>query len=213
MIIRRGAEAEIHLTTWLGRRAIAKHRVPKKYRLPILDNALRAARTKKEAKLISDARRLGVSTPIIYDIDLKEHKIIMEYIDGPRLKDILTQVQTQVQVQIDENVQKSLLRKLGSAIGILHKNNIVHGDLTTSNVLKRDEDLYFIDFSLGDISDDIEAKGVDIHLLMEAFESTHPELLDEFKYVLEGYSNEFKAASEVIKKVDEIVNRGRYMRA
>jgi Kae1-associated kinase Bud32 len=202
MIIRRGAEAEIHLTTWLGRKVISKHRVPKSYRLPAVDEALRVSRTKKESKLISEARRLSISTTTIFDIDLEANKIIMEYIDGPRIKDIL--------LDLDEPTRAEMLRKLGSDIGRLHKNNIVHGDLTTSNILKRDDKLYFIDFSLGDISEDIESKGVDLHLLMEAFESTHPELMDEFKYILEGYHAEFDNASEVEKKIQEIIKRGRY---
>jgi len=202
MIIRRGAEAEIHLTEWLGRQVISKHRVPKAYRLPAVDEGLRIARTKKEAKLISDARRLGISTPIIFDIDLKAYKIIMEYIDGPRFKDIL--------IDLDKGERAELLRKLGKDIGRMHKNNIVHGDLTTSNILKRDNKLYFIDFSLGDICEDIESKGVDLHLLMEAFESTHPELMEEFKFILEGYHTEYDSAAEVEKKIAEIIKRGRY---
>ena len=202
MIIRRGAEAEIHLTTWLDRQVISKHRVPKSYRLPTLDDSLRIARTKKEAKLITDARRLGISTPIIFDIDLKEHKIIMEFVDGPRVKDIIS--------TLNQDDRREMFRKIGRDIGRLHKNNIVHGDLTTSNILSRDDKLYFIDFSLGDVCEDIESKGVDLHLLMEAFESTHPELLDEFKFILEGYRDEFKSAPEVEKKVAEIEKRGRY---
>ena len=202
MIIRRGAEAEIHLTTWLDRQVISKHRVPKSYRLPALDDSLRIARTKKEAKLITDARRLGISTPIIFDIDLKEHKLIMEFIDGPRVKDIIS--------ELDQNERQKMFRKIGHDIGRLHKNNIVHGDLTTSNILSRGDKLYFIDFSLGDICEDIESKGVDLHLLMEAFESTHPEFLDEFKFILEGYRSEFRNAPEVEKKVAEIEKRGRY---
>ena len=202
MIIRRGAEAEIHLTKWLDRDVISKHRVPKCYRLSDLDNTLRVARTKKEAKLISDARRLGISTPIIYDIDLIEHKIIMEYIDGPRMKDILAQTETKE--------RENMLYTLGESIGKLHQNNIVHGDLTTSNILIRDKKLYFIDFSLGDISEDIEAKGVDLHLLEEAFESTHPELLDEFAHILRGYHAAFENAAEVENKIQDIIKRGRY---
>ena len=202
MIIRRGAEAEIHLTTRLGRDVISKHRVPKGYRLAALDRSLRVARTKKEAKLISDARRLGVSTPIIFDIDLEQHNIVMEYIEGPRLKDVLH--------EFDEDKRKEILRRVGLAVGKLHANNMVHGDLTTSNILLRDDILYFIDFSLGDISEDIEAKGVDLHLLMEAFESTHSEILDEFDNVLKGYREEFGLADEVVNKVHEIEKRGRY---
>ena len=70
--------------------------------------------------------------------------------------------------------------------------------------------LYFIDFSLGENVEDIESKGVDLHLLMEAFESTHPELMDEFKYIIEGYSENFELAGDVVKKIKEIIRRGRY---
>jgi Kae1-associated kinase Bud32 len=202
MIIRRGAEAEIHLTSWLGRKVVSKHRVPKSYRLVSLDQSLRVSRTKKESKLITEARRLGISTPIIFDIDLEQHKIVMEYIDGPRVKDLLG--------ELGEHERHEMLRKIGHDVGLLHQNNIVHGDLTTSNILKANDKLYFIDFSLGDVSEDIEAKGVDLHLLMEAFESTHPELLDEFEHLLEGYNESFTAAPEAIKKVHEIEKRGRY---
>jgi Kae1-associated kinase Bud32 len=202
MIIRRGAEAEIHLLTWLGRKAIAKHRVPKGYRIRSLDDTLRTTRTKKEAKLISEARRIGISTPIIYDINLNEHKIIMEYIHGPRLKDLIS--------ELDMGERKGIFQELGRAIGRLHNNDIIHGDLTTSNLLMRDKKLYFIDFSLGDNSEDIESKGVDLHLLMEAFESTHPEYMDEFEYILQGYKEEYSYAQAVIKKIDEIIKRGRY---
>ena len=202
MLLRRGAEAEIHLTTWLNRKVISKNRVHKNYRLPILDNSLRITRTKKEAKLISTARRLGISTPIIFDIDLEEHKIIMEYIDGPRIKDIIP--------ELDDDTRHKMFYKIGQAIGILHRNNIVHGDLTTSNILRRDDKLYFIDFSLGDVCEDIESKGVDLHLLMEAFESTHPEVMDDFKFIQEGYQKEYKDAPEVAGKIQEIIKRGRY---
>jgi Kae1-associated kinase Bud32 len=202
MIIRRGAEAEIHLETWLGREVISKHRVPKAYRIRSVDEALRTARTKKEVKLISEARRLGVSTPIIYDVDLLEYKIVMEYIKGPRVKDIIS--------DLDKNSRKQIFQHLGRNIGKLHKNDIIHGDLTTSNILKRDDKLYFIDFSLGENNEDIESKGVDLHLLMEAFESTHPEFMDEFEYILEGYKEEFKDAAAVINKISEIIKRGRY---
>jgi Kae1-associated kinase Bud32 len=106
--------------------------------------------------------------------------------------------------------RKDILLDIGRSIGILHSNNLVHGDLTTSNILFRDDNLYYIDFSLGDSAEDIESKGVDLHLLMEAYESTHPELLSEFKFVLEGYAMEYEAHAQVIAKIDEIIKRGRY---
>lgn len=201
-LIKRGAEAEIFLSEWRDRKIILKKRIPKIYRTEEIDKRLREARTKLEAKLISEARSFGVPTPIIYDVDTKESQIMMEYVDGERIKEALH--------HSDKEKQQSLCIGIGKCVGEFHKNDLIHGDLTTSNMILRDEKIHFIDFSLGGKSKEIEAKGVDLHLLMEAFESTHSEILDMFDYVLEGYKNEYDKASEVIKKVKEIEKRGRY---
>ena len=168
-LIKRGAEAEIYLSEWNGKKVAVKRRVPKSYRLPQIDKRLREARTKLEAKLISEARGFGVSTPIIYDIDLPQNQIIMDYIDGTRIKEKLQQV--------EDDVQKDLCTEIGKSLGKLHKNDLIHGDLTTSNMILMDNKIYFIDFSLGGKSKEIESKGVDLHLLSEAFESTHSEII------------------------------------
>lgn len=201
-LIKRGAEAEIFLSEWNGRQVALKRRVPKSYRDEEIDKRLREARTKLEAKLISQARSFGVPTPIIYDVDTKESQIMMEYVDGERIKEALHHA--------DKEKQHSLCIDIGKCVGRFHKNDLIHGDLTTSNMILRDEKIHFIDFSLGGKSKEIEAKGVDLHLLMEAFESTHSEILHMFDYVLEGYKNEYDKANEVIKKVKEIEKRGRY---
>jgi Kae1-associated kinase Bud32 len=201
-LIKRGAEAEIFLSEWNGRQVALKRRVPKSYRDEEIDRRLREARTKLEAKLISQARSFGVPTPIIYDVDTKESQIMMEYVDGERIKEALHHA--------DKEKQHSLCIGIGKCVGRFHKNDLIHGDLTTSNMILKDEKIHFIDFSLGGKSKEIEAKGVDLHLLMEAFESTHSEILDMFDYVLKGYKNEYDKASEVIKKVKEIEKRGRY---
>jgi len=202
MIIRKGAEAEIHLTSWQERKVIAKRRVPKTYRLEELDVVLRTKRTKMEAKLISEARSVGIPTPLIFDIDKKESQIVMEYIEGERIKDILN--------RISPSERKEICFNIGSSIGKLHSHHIIHGDLTTSNMIFRDGLIYFIDFSLGEISEEIEAKGVDLHVLMEAYESTHPSIMEDFKYIMEGYRSEFDSAQEVEDKIQEIISRGRY---
>ncbi|MCK5562496.1 MAG: Kae1-associated serine/threonine protein kinase [Thermoplasmata archaeon] len=202
MMIRKGAEAEIHLTVWLDTQIIAKRRVPKNYRLETLDRVLRTRRTKMEAKLMAEARAIGISTPLIYDIDTENSEIIMEYIDGPRVKDVLN--------QMSASQRRKVCFEIGSAIGKLHDNNIIHGDLTTSNILYIDDKIYFIDFSLGEISEEIESKGVDLHVLMEAYESTHPGILDDFEYIMKGYRTEFQDAPEVEAKIQAIIDRGRY---
>ena len=97
------------------------------------------------------------------------------------------------------------------SIGRLHRHNIIHGDITTSNMIIDDDRIHFIDFGLGCINDENEAKGVDLHVLMEAFNSTHSSHPDCFGYVLEGYKKEYPShAQAVIKKIDDIVKRGRY---
>lgn len=202
MIIRRGAEAEIHLTEWMEKSVIAKKRVPKSYRLKVLDENLRQNRIRNESKLMSSARKLGVPTPAVLDINIPDCEMIMEFIDGPRLKDVLA--------KSTKEERAELLEQAGSQIGILHKNDIVHGDLTTSNMIVMDNKIYFIDFSLGEWSLELEAKGVDLHVLMEAYESTHPEIIDEFENILKGYRKSFTEAKLVEEKIEDIKSRGRY---
>ncbi len=201
-LIRRGAEAEIHVSELNGRTVAVKTRVPKSYRHEEIDKRLREARTKLEAKLISEARSYGIPTPIIYDVNILENQITMDYIDGIRIKERLHEV--------DEKEQKDLCLEIGKSLGRLHKNHIIHGDLTTSNMILMDGKIFFIDFSLGGKSKEMEDKGVDLHLLSEAFESTHSEILGIFDHVLEGYKEEYEGADMVLKKVKEIEKRGRY---
>lgn len=201
-LIKRGAEAEIYLSEWRNRQVVLKRRVVKSYRHEEIDRRLREARTRLEAKLISEARSFGVPTPIIYDVDTQKSQITMEYVDGKQIKEVLHNVENEE--------QKKLCVEIGKCVGKFHKNDLIHGDLTTSNMILRGDRIYFIDFSLGGKNREIEAKGVDLHLLSEAFESTHSEILDMFDFVLEGYNNEYEEADKVIAKVKEIEKRGRY---
>ena len=202
-IIYRGAEAEILLSKYLNYKAIEKRRIEKKYRIKELDHKLRAIRTKEEAKLMIEARKNGVPVPIIYDVDLKNCTITMEYLQGKKLKDILNNV--------SEKERKKLCKMIGENIAKLHNNNIIHGDITTSNMILFSGKIHFIDFGLGELNSEIEAKGTDLHVLMEAFEATHFKHPKCFQYVLQGYQSKLKDdAKQVIKKIEEIVKRGRY---
>jgi Kae1-associated kinase Bud32 len=188
-MIASGAEAVITLDG----KTIIKTRVHKRYRLKEIDEALRRDRTRTEARLISEARRCGVPTPIIRDVT--EFEIKMEYINGTALKNI---------------IDPALSEQAGELVGKLHSCGIVHGDLTTSNIMFRDGKLFLIDFGLAYIDGTLEARGVDIHVLFQTFESTHEgheELIEAFK---NGYKRTFSGADEVIKRVSEIESRGRY---
>ncbi len=199
----RGAEAEISLSKYLDVDVVEKRRINKNYRIKQIDQRLISTRTKEESKLIIESRNHGVCVPIIYDIDLKNGIILMEYIKGKRIKDILN--------NIDEEERKKICIKIGENIARLHNHDIIHGDITTSNMLLKNDRIYFIDFGLGEKNTEIETKGVDLHVLMEAIESTHSQYSNCFRYVLDGYSKEMKKdAEKVIKKIDEIVKRGRY---
>lgn len=188
-IIASGAEAVITLDG----KTIIKTRVHKRYRLKEIDEVLRRDRTRTEARLISEARRCGVPTPIIRDVT--DFEIKMEYINGTALKNIIDPVYSE---------------QAGELIGKLHSCGIVHGDLTTSNIMLSDGKLFLIDFGLAYIDGMLEARGMDIHVLFQTFESTHEgheELIDAFK---KGYKRMFPGADEVIKRVSEIESRGRY---
>ena len=202
-IIYKGAEAEICVSKYMNYNVVEKRRVHKSYRIDYIDEKLISSRTREEAKLMIEARNKGVSVPIIYDVDLVNGIITMEYLKGKRVKDILN--------NLSEKKRQTLCKKIGESIARFHNNDIIHGDITTSNMILLDDKVHFIDFGLGEKNSEIESKGVDLHVLMEALESTHSKYSDCFKYVLEGYKKELKDdANQVIKKIDDIVKRGRY---
>jgi len=202
-ILYRGAEAKIQLSVYMGFKVVEKRRIKKLYRIKNIDDRLISYRTKEEAKLMTEARNCGISVPIIYDVNLEEGIITMEYLDGKRIKDILNDISEKERIQI--------CNKIGESIARFHNNDIIHGDITTSNMILLDDRVHFIDFGLGEKNSEIETKGVDLHVLMEALESTHSKYANCFKYVLDGYRKEFKGnANVVVKKIEEIVKRGRY---
>ena len=202
-ILYQGAESRISTDMFDGQEVIVKERISKGYRIKQLDEELRKLRTRKEVKLLTDVRKLGIPTPKIFLVDEKNHKIIMEYIKGSRLKEHLNAA--------SDNQVKSVCLQLGRQIGRLHANNIVHGDLTTSNMILKDEKIYFIDPSLGEFTQRIEDKAVDMKLLKEALKSTHFKIFDEtWNNILLGYGEEYGNANVVLEQVKEIEKRARY---
>jgi Kae1-associated kinase Bud32 len=202
-ILYRGAEAEIRLSKYMGKTVVQKQRVKKAYRIQEIDCQLISFRTKEEAKLIAEARSCGVSVPLLYDVDLVKGAITMEYLDGSRVKDILN--------GLEESERKRICLKIGESIARLHNHDIIHGDITTSNMIFLHDRIHLIDFGLGCKNIELEAKGVDLHVLMEAFESTHSKYSHCFEYVVEGYTKHYRGdGAAVVEKIEEIVRRGRY---
>lgn len=207
MLIKKGAEASIFLEDWQGQKVIMKHRLPKKYRLPQIDERIRSYRTIHESQLLHCAKEAGVSTPMIYSVDLDDSNIIMEFVEGIQVKQILN--------DSSPEERQHLSNYIGELIGSLHLHNIIHGDLTTSNmILCQNGKIVFVDFGLGEISVELELKGVDLHLMKRAFQSTHFRYAEEcFKAVLEGYTKMVgvEMAKKVIGRISEIERRGRYV--
>jgi len=193
-MIAQGAEAKL----WKENGILTKERFAKGYRLKKLDALLRKQRTVHEAELLNDARRAGVCTPHI--IEIGETELKMEWLSGTRIKELMNR----------ENCER-LGKSIGEAIGKLHTFDMIHGDLTTSNMIMHGDDVCFIDFGLGFHSSKTEDKAVDLYLLYHAVESTHWELLESvWNAVLDGYKQRFAQADKVIKTLDAIEKRGRY---
>lgn len=204
-VMKQGAESVIYMGNYLGKKVVVKWRLPKRYRHPMLDSRLRGLRTKKEVTMLREVRALGIDTPIVYDIDLEKGVIVMEYIDGIRMKDLINDP------KISSEDKVNLCYRVGSAVGIMHANGYIHGDLTTSNIIFIGKNPYFIDFSLGFKSDKIEDMGVDLRAFEEAYLSTHPTFNSGWKAILDGYRSRNPIGMKAIAKLDEIKRRGRYV--
>jgi len=189
MIIASGAEAVIDRMD----RVVVKHRLLKNYRLGEIDARLRRDRTRAEARIISAARRIGVPTPIIHD--LNDFDIVMEYLDGTPLRD---------------RIDADLSYKTGCVVGLLHSGGIIHGDLTTSNILYYQGRIYLIDFGLAFFDISTEARGVDLHVFFQTLQSSHENTEELANAFVNGYRSVFDDGDEVLSRVDEIARRGRY---
>lgn len=197
-----GAEAVIEDTEYLGRPAVVKTRPAKGYRLPELDAHIRSTRTRSEARIMHEARRAGIRTPCVYDLDLKTCSITMERIPG-----------TTVKAHLDANPGDApeVCRAIGRTVALLHSAGITHGDLTTSNMmLTPDGHLCLLDMSMGRTRSELEDVGVDLRLLERAFSSAHVGLEDAFADLMDEYYSHCGNADAVRRKVEDIRNRGRY---
>lgn len=202
-LLKKGAEADIYRTSWAGQDAILKIRKPKSYRAAQLDARIRRQRTARESNMISLARSLGIPTPLIYLVDAKNTAIIMQYVRG-----------TTVQMLPDELIIRQS-RTMGKLVGVLHKNGIMHGDLTTSNfVYDQTRDmLYMIDFGLSQNTHKPEDHAVDMRLIKEIFNSAHARVMSKsWTNLLQGYASvvRYDRLAKIKQLVMEIEGRGRY---
>lgn len=207
MLFKKGAEASLYLADWHGRRVVVKVRVPKKYRPLALDEQIRRYRTVHEPQLMHEAKTAGVPTPLIFMVNIPEASITMEFVEGQQVKQLLNNV--------SKSERGELCVRIGELIGKLHRQGLIHGDLTTSNmILIPERKIFFVDFGLGEKNNELEAQGVDLHLMKRALQSTHYQFWEEcFRSVLCGYTSILgvEATEKVYEKIREIERRGRYV--
>ena len=200
-VIARGAEAIIEQKG----SEIIKKRVKKGYRIPEIDERLRKLRTRQEARLLEKAFQV-THVPQVIKVDEQQKEVVMQFIKGQKLSSYLN--------SFPLSKQKEICRQIGKEVAKFHDIDIIHGDLTTSNVILSKEcgkeKIYFIDFGLGFKSSRQEDKAVDIHLLKQALEAKHyqhHEIL--FKEFLQGYKSSRNCES-VLKQLKKVEARGRY---
>ncbi|XP_013886198.1 EKC/KEOPS complex subunit TP53RK [Austrofundulus limnaeus] len=213
-LVKQGAEARLYRTQFLGKPTIVKERFPKRYRHPDLDEKLTHRRTVQEVRSILRCRRAGISTPVVYFVDYSCHCVFLEEVlDSVTVRDHITTSQQSGSCK-EEELQR-LAQHIGQILAKMHDEDVIHGDLTTSNMLLRrgpedtQPDLVLIDFGLSYISALPEDKGVDLFVLEKAFLSTHPNTELLFDKLLKSYSTSSKRSAAVITKLDEVRLRGR----
>jgi TP53 regulating kinase and related kinases len=179
---------------------VIKRRVKKGYRLEVLDEKLRKLRTRQEAKLLEKAGTL-VSVPKVINVNEASKEIEMEFIDGKKLSENLDELEERFKI----------MEQAGKQVALLHNKDIIHGDLTTSNMILKDGKVFIIDFGLGFISKRVEDKAVDLHLIKQALEAKHfREHQKLFESFLEGYKREEKEAGKILVQLEKVEARGRY---
>ncbi|KAL7843079.1 hypothetical protein AOLI_G00245910 [Acnodon oligacanthus] len=213
VLIKQGAEARVYRGRFLGKSAIIKERFPKMYRHPALDEKLTRRRTAQEVRSILRCRKAGIDTPVVYFVDYTTNCIFLEEIaDSVTVREHIASAQASGQ---SVDALYGLADRIGKILAKMHDEDVVHGDLTTSNMLLvkgkdgKDGKLVLIDFGLSYISALPEDKGVDMYVLEKAFLSTHPNTEALFERLLKSYTASSKKAPAVIKKLDEVRLRGR----
>ncbi|KAL5281229.1 TP53RK family protein [Megaselia abdita] len=212
-ILKQGAEGRLYIGESNGVSCLVKERFVKSYRHPVLDNQITRQRMKAETKASERCLKAGILAPKVLHMDLKERKIYMEYFD----KAITVKEFVNKGISKDPKVINELFEKIGTIIGTMHSKNIIHGDLTTSNILMNPKtedfseyDVIMIDFGLSHYEEGAEDKGVDLYVLERALLSTHSELPELFEIILKSYKKvNSKEETTVIAKFEEVRARGR----
>ncbi len=200
-LLKKGAEGDIFLTSWNKEKAILKDRKKKDYRNAALDQRIRKQRTIRECEIISEVKSFGICTPLIYNMDTKNCTILMQYIVGTLVNELS-----------ESKLIKSCI-EIGKTVGVMHKNGIMHGDLTTSNFIVSNGKIFVIDFGLSIKTSKPEDHAVDLRLLKEILNSAHAKIMNKaWSNFLKGYKSAVGPSrfSKITNLVKVIESRGRY---
>ena len=200
-LVKKGAEADIYATIWNGLNSILKIRKKKDYRVHSLDMRIRTLRTIREAKMISETKSFGITTPLVYFVDEKKCEIYLQFIKGKLVRDLPL------------NKIIKMCTEIGRIVGTLHKNGIMHGDLTTSNFILSNRGLVVLDFGLSQKTDKIDDYAIDLRLFKEVLNSAHAQIVEDawVSFVL-GYRKILGniLTEKILSHVSVIEKRGRY---
>lgn len=221
-LVAQGAEGRIYDTIFLTKPTIIKERLTKRYREPTLDRKINKHRLLLEARCMFRCAKSGILTPAVYMIDVDNLRLYIEKIDGTTIKDLLRRiasVETTGPVEEDRSSVGNIAypneclewaKKIGIALGKMHDIDIVHGDLTTSNMmLNSSGNVVIIDFGLAGKSTNAEDKAVDLYVLERAFISTHPGSEEIVKEILQNYIASSAKSQSIIQRLEQVRLRGR----
>ncbi len=200
-LIKKGAEADIYTGTWKNSKSLFKTRKIKTYRNSLLDSKIRKQRTIKESQMLSQVKSFGIPAPLVYFVNLEKSMIVMQEIPGKPVHDL------------PESKIIKISKQIGKLVGLLHKNGVMHGDLTTSNFILFKNTIYMIDFGLSQNSIKPEDHAVDLRLIKEILNSAHAKIMEpSWKNFLNGYKSVVGISyqTKIVKLVSEIESRGRY---
>ena len=246
ILLTQGAEAHLYKTVSLDPSipAALKIRPSKPYRHPILDRRLTRQRIIQEARCLVKLVREGVNVPAVLALDWEGQGgnesgwggawLLMEWIEGPVVRVVLEEWEAWMkangasasseQTDHEEARVRGLLKRVGHTIGGLHKAGVVHGDLTTSNLMLRtsassadssitgvsmEGEVVLIDFGLASQSTQDEDRAVDLYVMERAIGSTHPRSEPFFEALLQGYRESYKGATSALKRLEDVRLRGR----
>lgn len=238
VLLCQGAEGKVYLSTFCGKKAIVKERLKKSYRVPALDYKINKQRIQQEIRCMVKCRRAGVCTPSIYFVDQHSHRITLEYIEGLTIKQFLLNTMVNGVPEDLGHFAYAVMREMGTAIGHMHDSDVVHGDLTTSNIMIRKVEsealeekeqgegrssltkeefsqgdsfqVVLIDFGLGMTQPSVEDRAVDLYVLERAFLSTHPGSENLVAAALDSYRfGNCKAGAAVLSRLEQVRQRGR----